>query len=107
VGRRDGRSGGGAAAVASFLAAVLTGVYRCSVCSCQEVLRRNGRGWSRVEQDVRGAQRAMLDAERALAACMADAQAHAREVEVGRLPAPAHDHTLAHMPPWGRWTGRL
>jgi hypothetical protein len=31
----------GAAAVASFLAAVLTEIYLCSVCSCQEILRRN------------------------------------------------------------------
>jgi pimeloyl-ACP methyl ester carboxylesterase len=36
----------GAAAVASFLAAVLTRIYLCSVCSCQEILRRNGRGQS-------------------------------------------------------------
>jgi hypothetical protein len=34
----------GAASVASFLAAVLTEIYLCNVCSCQEVLRRNGRG---------------------------------------------------------------
>jgi hypothetical protein len=32
----------GAAAVASFLAAVLTEIYLCNVCSCQEILRRNG-----------------------------------------------------------------
>jgi acyl-CoA synthetase (AMP-forming)/AMP-acid ligase II len=38
------RGGGGAAAVASFLAAVLTEIYLCSVCSCPEILRRNGRG---------------------------------------------------------------
>jgi hypothetical protein len=34
----------GAAAVASFVAAVLFQRYLCGVCSCQEVLRRNGRG---------------------------------------------------------------
>jgi hypothetical protein len=34
----------GAASVASFLAAVFTEIYLCDVCSCQEVLRRNGRG---------------------------------------------------------------
>jgi hypothetical protein len=32
--------GAGLAAVASFLAAVLTEIYRCNVCSCQEVLIR-------------------------------------------------------------------
>jgi hypothetical protein len=35
---------GGAASVASFLAAVLAAIYLCNVCSCQEILRRNGRG---------------------------------------------------------------
>jgi hypothetical protein len=34
----------GAASVASSLAAVLTEIYLCNVCSCQEILRRNGRG---------------------------------------------------------------
>jgi hypothetical protein len=34
----------GAAAVASFEAALLTEIYLRSVCSCQEILRRNGRG---------------------------------------------------------------
>eukprot|EP01047_Picozoa_sp_COSAG01_P023244 COSAG01_NODE_1401_length_10450_cov_100.148198_12_plen_300_part_00 len=34
----------GAAAVASFLAAVSAEMYLCNVCSCQEILRRNGRG---------------------------------------------------------------
>jgi hypothetical protein len=39
------RPGSGAAAVASFLATVLTEIYLCGVCSCQEeILRRNGRG---------------------------------------------------------------
>jgi hypothetical protein len=38
----------GAAAVASFLAAVLTDIYLCGVCSCQEILRRNGRGQAEV-----------------------------------------------------------
>jgi hypothetical protein len=44
-----GGGGRGAAAVASFLAAVLTEIYLCGVCSCQEMLRRNGRGqgWGR------------------------------------------------------------
>jgi hypothetical protein len=41
----------GAAAVASFLAAVLTEICLCGVCSCHEILRRNSRGqgrhWSR------------------------------------------------------------
>jgi WD40 repeat protein len=37
---------GGAASVASFLAAGLTEIYLCNVCSCQEMLRRNGRGQS-------------------------------------------------------------
>jgi hypothetical protein len=32
------------AAVASFEAAVLTEIYLCNVCSCQEILRRSGRG---------------------------------------------------------------
>jgi hypothetical protein len=39
-----GASDTGAAAVASFLAAVLTEIYLCNVCSCPEILRRNGRG---------------------------------------------------------------
>jgi hypothetical protein len=34
----------GAAAVASFWAAILAEMHLCNVCSCQEVLRRNGRG---------------------------------------------------------------
>eukprot|EP01047_Picozoa_sp_COSAG01_P008465 COSAG01_NODE_334_length_18708_cov_49.649686_16_plen_202_part_00 len=34
----------GAAAVASFLVAVLTEIYLCDVRACQEILRRNGRG---------------------------------------------------------------
>eukprot|EP01047_Picozoa_sp_COSAG01_P080671 COSAG01_NODE_15776_length_1300_cov_16.487094_2_plen_93_part_00 len=29
---------------ASFLATVLTEIYLCGICSCQEILRRNGRG---------------------------------------------------------------
>jgi predicted amidohydrolase len=46
----------GAASVASFLAAVLTEIYLCNVCSCQEILRRNGRGyrhdrWPNVRRD--------------------------------------------------------
>jgi hypothetical protein len=35
---------GAAAAVASILAAVLTEMYLCDVCSCQEILSRSGRG---------------------------------------------------------------
>jgi hypothetical protein len=31
------------ATVASFVAAVLTEIYLCDVCSCRETLRRNGR----------------------------------------------------------------
>jgi hypothetical protein len=38
---------GGAAAAASILAAVLTEIYLCGVCSCHEMLRRNGRGQGR------------------------------------------------------------
>jgi hypothetical protein len=34
----------GAAAVGSFWAAVLAEIYLCGICSCQEILRRNGRG---------------------------------------------------------------
>jgi hypothetical protein len=37
---------GAAAAASSFLAAVLTEMYLCNVCSCHETLRRNGRGQS-------------------------------------------------------------
>jgi hypothetical protein len=33
----------GAASVASFEAGVLTEIYICNVCSCQEILRRHGR----------------------------------------------------------------
>jgi tetratricopeptide (TPR) repeat protein len=33
----------GAASVASLLAAILAEIYLCNVCSCQEILRRNGR----------------------------------------------------------------
>eukprot|EP01049_Picozoa_sp_SAG25_P007139 SAG25_NODE_567_length_6885_cov_9.281757_5_plen_56_part_00 len=36
----------GATSVASLLAAVLTEIYLCNVCSCQEILRRHGRGQS-------------------------------------------------------------
>jgi hypothetical protein len=36
--------GSGAASVASFLTAVFTEIYPCNVCSCQEILRRYGRG---------------------------------------------------------------
>eukprot|EP01049_Picozoa_sp_SAG25_P000092 SAG25_NODE_3_length_30426_cov_8.268210_21_plen_107_part_00 len=36
--------GGGAASVVSLWAAVLAEIYLCNVCSCQEILRRNGRG---------------------------------------------------------------
>eukprot|EP01047_Picozoa_sp_COSAG01_P013627 COSAG01_NODE_646_length_14556_cov_9.736806_10_plen_154_part_00 len=34
----------GAASVASLLAAILTEIHLCKVCSCQEILRRNGLG---------------------------------------------------------------
>jgi hypothetical protein len=34
----------GAASVASLLTTVCTEIYLCNVCSCQEILRRNGRG---------------------------------------------------------------
>jgi hypothetical protein len=34
----------GVAAVVSFLAAVMTEIYLCGVCSCPEILRQNGRG---------------------------------------------------------------
>jgi hypothetical protein len=34
----------GAASAASLLAAALTEIALCNVCSCQEILRRNGRG---------------------------------------------------------------
>jgi hypothetical protein len=40
----------GTAAVASFLAAVLTEIYLCDVCSCQEILRRKGRPGLYLEQ---------------------------------------------------------
>jgi hypothetical protein len=46
AGHRDQRPALGAAAVASFWAAVLTEIYLWGVCSCQEILRRNGRGQS-------------------------------------------------------------
>jgi hypothetical protein len=34
----------GAASVASFWPAVVTEIHLCTVCSCQEILRRSGRG---------------------------------------------------------------
>eukprot|EP01047_Picozoa_sp_COSAG01_P013632 COSAG01_NODE_646_length_14556_cov_9.736806_15_plen_91_part_00 len=40
----DRRAAAGAASVASSQAAVLAEIYLCNVCSCQEILRRNGRG---------------------------------------------------------------
>jgi hypothetical protein len=43
----------GAAAVAFFCAAVLTEIYPCNVCSCQEILRRNGRGQAARRQQPR------------------------------------------------------
>jgi hypothetical protein len=39
--------GDGAASVASFLAAVVTEIYLCNVCSCQEIFRRSGRARGR------------------------------------------------------------
>jgi hypothetical protein len=43
----------GAAAVAFFCAAVLTEIYPCNVCSCQEILRRSGRGQAARRQQPR------------------------------------------------------
>ena len=43
----------GAAAVVSFLAAFLTEIYLCNVCSCQEILRHNGRGQGDCDRLVR------------------------------------------------------
>eukprot|EP01047_Picozoa_sp_COSAG01_P043867 COSAG01_NODE_3922_length_5532_cov_16.368053_5_plen_268_part_00 len=43
VGPQDVILGAAAGAAASFLAAVLTEIYLCDVCSCQEMLRRHGR----------------------------------------------------------------
>jgi hypothetical protein len=43
---------GGAAAVASFSAAILTEIYICYVCSCQGILRRNGRGQALEAEDA-------------------------------------------------------
>jgi hypothetical protein len=45
--------GGGAAAVASFVAGVLTGLYLGNVCSCQEILRRSGRGQLGLIEELR------------------------------------------------------
>jgi hypothetical protein len=44
--RRSPRAhvGRGVASVASFLTAVFTDIYLCNVCSCQEILRHDGRG---------------------------------------------------------------
>jgi hypothetical protein len=57
VPRRDSGAHEGAASVASFLAAILTEMYLCNVCSCQEILRRNGPGqacgYAKVD-DVKG-----------------------------------------------------
>ena len=50
----------GAAAVASFLAAVLTEIYLRGVCFCQEILRRNGRGQAGAGGDEAQAQVCML-----------------------------------------------
>jgi hypothetical protein len=47
----DGQRQQGAAAVASFLAAVLTEIYLCDVCSGQEILRRNGRAQDARQQE--------------------------------------------------------
>jgi hypothetical protein len=44
VARRGSDGWAGAASVASILAAVLTEIYLCNVCSYQEILRRNGCG---------------------------------------------------------------
>jgi hypothetical protein len=40
----------GAASVASLLAAVVTEIYLCNVCSCHEILRRNGLGQAAEQQ---------------------------------------------------------
>jgi hypothetical protein len=45
---RSTRPSVGAVAVASFLAAVLTEIYLCILCSCPEILRRNGHGQLRL-----------------------------------------------------------
>eukprot|EP01047_Picozoa_sp_COSAG01_P124838 COSAG01_NODE_53855_length_336_cov_0.831224_1_plen_90_part_10 len=45
--RRRSQRRPGAAAVASSLVAVLTEIYLCGIYSCQEILRRNGRGQQR------------------------------------------------------------
>jgi hypothetical protein len=44
--RAELRAAAGAADGASFSKVVLTEIYLCNVCSCQEILRRNGRGQS-------------------------------------------------------------
>jgi hypothetical protein len=46
-GRHSLAARGGAAAAASFVAAVLTEIYLCTVCSCHDILGRNGRGQAR------------------------------------------------------------
>jgi hypothetical protein len=43
----------GAAAVASFLDVVVTEMYLCTVCSCQEILRWHGRGQGRPSTAMR------------------------------------------------------
>jgi hypothetical protein len=43
----------GAASVASLLAAILTEIYLWNVCSCHEILRRNGLGQWRVSLGCR------------------------------------------------------
>jgi hypothetical protein len=57
----------GAAAVASFLAAVLAEIDLCNVCSCQEMLRRHGRGQGG-EAATRAALLGALDADQAAGA---------------------------------------
>jgi hypothetical protein len=44
---------------ASFCAAVLAEIYLCNVCSCQETLRRNGRGQGGALQRARAERRAL------------------------------------------------
>jgi hypothetical protein len=39
------------ASAASFLTAVFTEIYLCHACSCQEILRRNGRGQGGMIED--------------------------------------------------------
>jgi hypothetical protein len=82
-GRRGrARTSSGATSVASFLAAVLTEIYLCNACSCQEILRRNGRGQASADDRARGHPRHRHPAD---AAQPAAGRAQATQ---DRLPAP-------------------